>query len=108
MKPQFDELLSNFAVSTATCGTTTQGFQATWEATDADPPRAPEVGRCWLTQGLTKIDPPCIQRLKPKHDKLLSNFAFKCNLRHYTEEAANAPCVGPQVEPCRFTPGFRS
>ena len=23
--------------------------------------------------------------MKQKHDKLLSNFAFNCNLRHYTQ-----------------------
>ena len=28
------------------------------------------------------------QRLKLTYDKLLSKFAFNCNLRHYTEKEA--------------------
>ena len=55
--------------------------------------------------------------MKLKYDKLLSNVAFKCNLRHYNVEAmlsraTNAledevRCSGQSftVGPCRSTPG---
>jgi xanthine dehydrogenase molybdopterin-binding subunit B len=31
---------------------------------------------------------PGTRRLKPKHDKLLSNVSFKCNLRRYIMDRA--------------------
>ena len=34
------------------------------------------------------------QLLKLTYDKLLPNFAFNCNLRHYTEVAAHRAKVG--------------
>ena len=37
-----------------------------------------------------KLKPPYTHRLKPKADELLSNFAFKFNLRRYTVGAAGA------------------
>jgi len=61
--------------------------------------------------------------LKLKHEKLLSDFAFNCNLRHYTtvavshvsEAAIDAAAFGASPEGralvvgrCRLTPGFRS
>ena len=74
--------------------------------------------------------------MKLKYDKLLSNFAFNCNLRHYTEgktsvcgngvlekgegcdcggedcSVVDPCCVGStcqlKVGRCRLTPGFRS
>ena len=36
------------------------------------------VGRCSV-----QVDPAWFQRLNLKCDKLLSNFGFNCNLRHY-------------------------
>ena len=45
------------------------------------------VGRCRLTPGFRRRPHACfqgLQLLKLKYDKLLSNFAFNCNLRHYT------------------------
>ena len=41
------------------------------------------VGRCRLTPDFRSSPRACFQRLKVKHEKLLSNFAFKCNLRLY-------------------------
>ena len=41
------------------------------------------------------------QRLKLKYDKLLSNFGFKCNLRHYNWGVVRA---GDEVGRCRLTP----
>ena len=57
------------------------------------------VGRCLRDPGLTALHPMLafrhfqglsgafrgFQLLKLKYDKLLSTFAFNCNLRHYTE-----------------------
>ena len=59
-----------------------------------------------------------------KHEKLLANFAFNCNLRHYTSAAAGGDGACPadgaasatlygelylaKVGRCRFTTGFRS
>jgi ammonia channel protein AmtB len=48
-------------------------------------PRTGEVRRCWLNRWN-----PCRQRmklitLKLKYDELVSNFAFKFNLRRYSE-----------------------
>jgi len=45
------------------------------------------VGRCRLTPVFHSRPHACFQRLKLKHDELLSNFAcfgFNCNLRHYS------------------------
>ena len=36
------------------------------------------------------LKPPGTQRLKLKYDEVLSNFAFKFNLRRYNEERAEA------------------
>jgi len=36
--------------------------------------------------------------LKVKHDKLLSNFAFKCKLRHYTEVELTVAKTGAERE----------
>jgi len=41
------------------------------------------VGRCRLPPGKPQVDPACSQRLKLNHDKLVSNVALNCNLRHY-------------------------
>jgi hypothetical protein len=35
-----------------------------------------------------KLKPPGTKRLRPEYDGLLSNFAFKLNLRRHTEDAA--------------------
>ena len=43
----------------------------------------------------------CLQALKPKHDKPLSNFAIKCGLRPSTPVLYRAAVVGR----CRLTPG---
>ena len=45
------------------------------------------VGRCRFTPGLCCRPHACFQLLKLKHDKVLSNFAFNCNLRHYKLES---------------------
>jgi hypothetical protein len=34
-----------------------------------------------------KLKPPGTERLKPEHEKLVSNFASNFNLRRYTEAA---------------------
>ena len=39
--------------------------------------------------------------MKPKYDKLVSNFAFNVNLRHYIKEAvvtSGLPLVRPQLK----------
>ena len=46
--------------------------------------------------------------IKLKHDKLLSSFAFKINLRHSTKEVLREPPTtailnGTQVGRCRLT-----
>ena len=41
------------------------------------------VGQCRFTPGFRRWPHACFQLLKLKCDKLLSNFAFNCNLRHY-------------------------
>ena len=41
-----------------------------------------EVGRCRLTPCFRSWPHASFQRLKLKHDKPLSGFAFNCNLRH--------------------------
>ena len=41
------------------------------------------VGRCRLTPGVRSRPRARFQRLIPKYDESLSNFAFNCNLRHY-------------------------
>ena len=59
--------------------------------------------------------------MKLKHDKLLSNFALKYNLRHYTPDTPAGlfgwqgivPCKvrkmsTTMVGRCRLTPGFHS
>ena len=42
-------------------------------------------------------------------DKLHSNFAIKCNLRHYIMAAMEEQCVdwGYEVGRCWFTPGWK-
>ena len=35
------------------------------------------------------------QRLKLKHEKLLTNFAINCNLRHYTVVTEHDPRIDP-------------
>jgi len=44
-----------------------------------------EVARCRLTLLFRVSHHASFQLLKLKYDKLLSKFAFSCNLRHYTE-----------------------
>ena len=44
-----------------------------------------EVRRCRFTPDFRSRPHACFQLLKLKHDKLLPNFASKCNLRHYNE-----------------------
>ena len=39
----------------------------------------------WLTPNFHYCPCAWFQRSKVKYDKLLANFAFKCNLRHYAE-----------------------
>jgi len=51
------------------------------------------------------------QRLKLKHDKLLSNFAcfaFNCNLRHYTAVRAEVIASNAAAGPLRTTPSLFS
>ena len=38
------------------------------------------------------MHPACFQRLKLKCDKLLSNVAFNCNLRHYSPAELKTHC----------------
>jgi len=40
---------------------------------------------------------PGSERLKLEHEKLLSHFAFKFNLRRYNTEARDAPPVAPNA-----------
>ena len=37
------------------------------------------------------------QRLKPRSDKLLSNFAFNCNLRRYIEDFMHFSMIGAGI-----------
>jgi len=56
----------------------------------------PVVGRCRLTPDQTRrrVDRAWFQRLKPKCDEPLSNFACKFNLRRFTmEEVAHGSPV---------------
>ena len=48
----------------------------------------PEVGLCRLTRGCPWVHSAWSQRLKLKHDILLSNVAFTFSLRRYTEGAS--------------------
>ena len=82
--------------------------------------RACLVGRCRFTLLSPRTDPACFQSLNLKYDGPLSDFAFNCNLRHYSAlaEWSLAPhsawrldrgaLVGragsPRVDP-RLTPG---
>ena len=61
------------------------------------------------TPWLTAVDPTLafrkFQLLKLEYYKLLSNFAFKCKLRHYTQAPCTLADVGaPSVRRCRLTP----
>jgi len=47
-----------------------------------------------LTPGFNSSPRACFQRLKLIYDKLLSNFAFKCNLRRYTKGFGFSSFVG--------------
>jgi hypothetical protein len=40
-----------------------------------------------------------IERLKLKHDKLFSNFAFNLNLRHYVQSMERAIAAGAHTRP---------
>ena len=51
-------------------------------------PTSTAAGQCRLTPGFRSAPHACFQRLRLKHDKLLSNFAFNCNVRHYTAAAS--------------------
>ena len=52
--------------------------------------------------------------MKPKCEESLSNFAIKCNLRHYNwecfrnEGAVQGGFIWDWVGRCRLTPGFHS
>jgi hypothetical protein len=48
-----------------------------------------------------KLKAPRSKRLKLKYDDLLSNFAFKFNLRRYNKMEEVAACM---VGRCRLTP----
>ena len=52
-----------------------------------------EAGRCRLTPGFRSRPHACFQCLKLKYDKLLSNFAFKCNLRRYNEGSVDVHAI---------------
>ena len=43
------------------------------------------------------LDSRDFQLLKLKHDQLLSNFAFNCNLRHYYGVITSTPALGGAV-----------
>ena len=43
--------------------------------------------------------------MKPNYDKLLSNFAFKFNQRHYRKGVLDGAVWGSVVGLCRLTPG---
>ena len=64
-----------------------------------------KVGWCRLTPGLNSRprDPTLafrnFQRLKLKYDKLLSNFAFNCNLRHYIKGTVARGALSSTSEP---------
>ena len=68
---------------------------------DLPPGRAVQVD-----PGFFAVDPTLafrdFQLLKLKHDKLLSSFAFHCNLRHY-HQARSLPTAGR----CSLTPGWK-
>ena len=55
------------------------------------------MGYCALWAN-TLSPPPTTPRLKLKHDELLSKFAFKTNLRRYTEEEEEAEEKEPEGE----------
>ena len=58
-----------------------------------------------FTPGSPQVDPACFQRLKHKHDQLLSNFAFNSNLRPFIEKRADL--LANLVGRCRLTLGWK-
>ena len=90
-------------LSSATCATTQRGFRRGYRGSHRlfTPKGHPTIrgvhaascGRvAQVDHGLSQSTPRFLsgtfrdfQRFKLKHDKLLSTFAFNCNLRHYTE-----------------------
>jgi len=54
----------------------------------------------------TRVECACFQRMKLKHDKLLSSFAFTFNLRPYVKDNARLTGVSDamlKVGRCRLT-----
>ena len=51
---------------------------ATWWGGQVDP-------------GFSQLTPRLLSALETKYDGPLSNFAFKCNMRHYNMESAGHP-----------------
>jgi hypothetical protein len=72
-----------------------------------------EVRWCRLTPFKTTLKTPGTKRLKPEYEELISNFAFKFNLRRYTEagesEVGRAELQADHAEwkagRCGLTPG---
>ena len=54
------------------------------------------VGRCRLTPGFRSWPHACFQLLKLKYEKLLSSFAFNCNLRPYTVGSCSIAISAPE------------
>ena len=70
-----------------------------WLAPAAAAPRWGGAGRPWVFA----VDPTCafrnFQRLKLLYDKMLSNFAFNCNLRHFSPDPRGARRLRPHCTP---------
>jgi len=68
---------------------------------------AAKVGAVQLDPIRPVSKPPGTMRLKQKHGSLLSSFAFKSNLRHYTKERteiqAEFAVERDEVRRCRLT-----
>ena len=61
------------------------------------------MGRYKLKPVANRVESDWIQRLQLTHDKLLSSFAFKCNLHHYSSVkwARQCGCLTPSCIPCQ-------
>ena len=71
------------------------------------------VGRCRLTPGFNSSPRAFFQHLNLTYDKLISNVAFNCNVRHYRLEKPHEQTVlggAVQVDPglLRLTPRLLS
>jgi hypothetical protein len=53
------------------------------------------VGRCRLNPVEARVERDWSQRLKPKYDDQLSNFAFNFNLRRYISDRFDVPLIYP-------------